>query len=80
MYLLSDGHQYELELLLGSDSARALVADVFQGGRDVDLLGAFSHTVQYHVDEAVRAWTTRAVTVIVHLSIIYFMWRPNSKG
>ena len=43
------------------DHSTALVSDVLEGGRDVDLLAALRHPVQDHVDEDVGAGTTDAV-------------------
>lgn len=61
--LFSDSHQHKLELHLRGHSPGALVADVFQRGGDVDLLGALRHAVQHHVDQAVRAGAPCAVAV-----------------
>lgn len=60
-YLFSDGHEDEFELLFCGDGARALVTDVLECSGDVDLLGAFRHAVQYHVDEAVRPCAAGAI-------------------
>ena len=40
----------------------SLVSDVFQGGGNVNLLGALVHAVEDHVDENVGAGAPNAVT------------------
>lgn len=64
MNLLGDCHQAELELLPSLDHSAALVSDVLQGGRDVDLLAALGHPVQDHVDQDVRSGSTDAVAAV----------------
>lgn len=56
-----DGCQNEFKLLLGAHSLGALVAQVFQGGSNVDFTGSFGHAVQDHVDQTVRSAATSAV-------------------
>lgn len=65
VHLLGNGHENELELGAGLDSARALVSDVLQRGRDVYLFGALCHAVEDHVDEAVGARPSGAVTAMM---------------
>lgn len=63
MHLLRYGHQHELELWLAADHVGALVPNVLQGGRNVDLLGALGHAVQDHVNEAVGSSASDAITI-----------------
>jgi len=63
--LLGDGHEAELELSARLDhAAAALVADVLQRRRDVDLLAALRHAVEDHVDEDVRPGAAHAVAAV----------------
>lgn len=66
VHLFGHGHQHQLELRLRAHHAAPLVADVLQGGGDVDLLGALGHSVQHHVHQAVGARATGAVAAVHH--------------
>lgn len=73
MDLLRHGHQHEFELCLCANHVGALVPDVFQGGRDVDLLSALCHAVQDHVDEAVCPSASYAVAAEVSGGLVVSM-------
>ena len=64
VHLFGDRTQTELELLLVLHHARSLVAQMLQGGGQVDLLHALRQTVQYQVDETVGARTIAAVRTV----------------
>lgn len=64
MNLLRDGHQTKLELRPRLNHSAALIPDVLQGGRDVDLLAGSGHPVQHHVDEDVGAGAADAVRAV----------------
>lgn len=66
VHLLGHGHQHQLELRLGAHHAAPLVADVLQGGGDVDFLGALGHSVQHHVHQTVGARATGTVAAVHH--------------